>query len=202
RRPCSRDTSPLAGVTAGQLRPSRVLSRTTNRPPGGPHAPHDHRAAPLPGSVQGRNGEGAALLALPRQARRLLPLPYRPAHGRPRPVDARRRLRRHRRRPRHRDRGRPRLRGARPLRVPRRRAARAPRPDPRRLMIRVAYPVPPGLTLDQHSAVAQRALAEFLRACAQEGLTVTSRPRLRLVRQQVPIELELPDGTSRTIPAL
>lgn len=47
-------------------------------------------------------------------------------------------------------------------------------------------PVPVGLTPAQHLAAAQHALGEFLRECADEGWTLTSRPRLSIR----PLELD------------
>ena len=64
-------------------------------------------------------------------------------------------------------------------------------------------PVPPGLTLGQHSAAAQHLLAEFLADCAAGERALASRPVLRLRRPVgPPIELELADGTTVPLPLL
>lgn len=64
-------------------------------------------------------------------------------------------------------------------------------------------PVPPGLTPAQHLAAAQTALSEFLEECAEEGWTLTSRPRLALRPLELgDRELELAGGRTIRISAM
>lgn len=63
-----------------------------------------------------------------------------------------------------------------------------------------ALPVPAGLSLEQHSAVTQHLVSEFLAEVAEDEWRLTSRPRLSLGRQVVPFDVELDDGTRRPLP--
>ncbi|MBY0397388.1 MAG: hypothetical protein K2X91_13115 [Thermoleophilia bacterium] len=62
-------------------------------------------------------------------------------------------------------------------------------------------PIPVGLTPEQHLAAAQTALAEFMRECAEEGWTLTSRPRLAIRPLELG-EVELAGGRSIRVAAM